>query len=501
MVNADSRLDAILNTAVEGIITIDDRGTIESINPAGEKLFGYTADELIGRNVSTLMPSPYHDEHDGYLANYRHTGVKKIIGIGREVIGKRKDGTQFPMDLSVSEFKVADKRMFAGFVRDLSERQRSEEIEQSLGRIVEESLNEIFIFDSETLKFVQVNRGARENIGYSMNELQHMTPVDIEPEYSEERFAELVAPLVSGKVGQLVFETVHRRKDCSHYDVEIHLQTSRFQGKPCFVAIIMDITERKEAVEALARLNDELEHRVEERNKQLQEVQEQLIRREKLAVLGQLAGGVAHEIRNPLGVVKNAVYFLQQVLGEGEADINDAIGEITRGVASSERIVSELLDFARGSDPELSVFPLDEAVHVALEMVKVPASISVIRPDPTSIHLNADRGQIERLLANLIQNAVHAMADGGSLSIQCQLVDGRVVIRISDTGKGIATNELEKIFEPLFTKRAKGIGLGLPLCRRYAGQNNGTLAVESEFGKGSTFTVTLPVATSKGIVR
>ena len=86
------------------------------------------------------------------------------------------------------------------------------------------------------------------------------------------------------------------------------------------------------------------------------------------------------------------------------------------------------------------------------------------------------------------------MTDGGSLSIQYQLVDGRVVVRISDTGKGIATNELEKIFEPLFTKRAKGIGLGLPLCRRYASQNNGTLTVESQLGKGSIFTVTLPIA-------
>ena len=501
MVNTDSRLDAILNTAVEGIITIDDRGTIDSINPAGEVLFGYTADELIGRNVSTLMPPPYRDEHDGYLANYRHTGVRKIIGIGREVIGKRKDGTQFPMDLSVSEFKVADKRMFAGFVRDLTERHRSEEIVQSLGRIVEETLNEIFIFDSETMRFVLANRGARENIGYSMGELQSMTPVDIQPEYSAESFAELVAPLVSGKVGQLVFETAHRRKDSSIYDVEVHLQTSRFQGKPCFVAIILDITERKDAQEALARLNYELEQRVEERNKQLQDVQEQLIRREKLAVLGQLAGGVAHEIRNPLGVVKNAVYFLQQVLDDGDDDIKDAISEIMRGVANSERIVSELLDFARGAAPELSVFPLDEAVYVALEMVKVPTSISVFRPDPTSIHLNADRGQIERLFANLIQNAVQAMADGGSLSIQCQFVDEHVHIRISDTGKGIASNELEKIFEPLFTKRAKGIGLGLPLCRRYAGQNHGTLTVESELGKGSTFTVTLPVATTRGVVR
>jgi PAS domain S-box-containing protein len=122
----EQRLHAILQTAVEGIITIDERGIVESINPAAEKMFGYTAEEVIGKNVSMLMPSPYRQEHDQYMANYRHTGKAKIIGIGREVTGQRKDGSVFPLDLAVSEVRLADRRLFTGFVRDISERKRAE---------------------------------------------------------------------------------------------------------------------------------------------------------------------------------------------------------------------------------------------------------------------------------------------------------------------------------------------------------------------------------------
>ena len=124
--DADERLRAILETAVEGIITIDERGLIESVNSAAEQTFGYQAREIIGKNVSVLMPSPYRAEHDSYLANYRRTGHAKIIGIGREVVGRRKDGSSFPMDLSVSEVRLADRRLFTGFVRDISQRKRLE---------------------------------------------------------------------------------------------------------------------------------------------------------------------------------------------------------------------------------------------------------------------------------------------------------------------------------------------------------------------------------------
>jgi PAS domain S-box-containing protein len=120
------RLRAILETAVEGIITIDERGIVESFNLAAERIFGFKAAEVIGKNISVLMPSPHHEQHDSYLANYRHTGHAKIIGIGREVSGRRKDGTIFPMDLSVSEVRLAERRLFTGFIRDITERKRLE---------------------------------------------------------------------------------------------------------------------------------------------------------------------------------------------------------------------------------------------------------------------------------------------------------------------------------------------------------------------------------------
>ena len=126
LVESEAKMRAILNTAVDGIITIDERGTVESYNAAAERLFGYRADEVIGRNVKMLMPEPHQSEHDGYMLNYLRTGRARIIGIGREVFGLRKDGTTFPMDLAVSEVKVGERRLFTGVVRDLTERKRLE---------------------------------------------------------------------------------------------------------------------------------------------------------------------------------------------------------------------------------------------------------------------------------------------------------------------------------------------------------------------------------------
>lgn len=134
LLESEARARAVLETTVDGIITIDEYGIVESFNPAAERIFGYRADEVIGNNIEMLMPQPYRDEHDEYLRSYRETGRRKIIGIGREVVGRRKDGSTFPLDLAVSELHVSDRRLFTGVVRDITDRRK---LEQEILRISE----------------------------------------------------------------------------------------------------------------------------------------------------------------------------------------------------------------------------------------------------------------------------------------------------------------------------------------------------------------------------
>src|SRR5689334_3185414 len=169
--DSEQRLRAILDTAVEGIITIVENGIIESMNPAAVKIFGYKPAELIGRNINLLMPSPYHEQHDGYLAHYRRTGKAQIIGIGREVSGRRKDGTVFPMDLSVSEVNLTGQRLFTGFVRDITERKEAEKALLHFAAMVESSDDAII---GKTLDghITSWNKGAEKVFGYTREEMQ-----------------------------------------------------------------------------------------------------------------------------------------------------------------------------------------------------------------------------------------------------------------------------------------------------------------------------------------
>jgi PAS domain S-box-containing protein len=264
----EARLQAILDNAVDGIVTISERGVIESANPATERLFGYALNEIVGQNVKILMPPADAEQHDGHLANYLKTGEARIIGVGPEVEGQPKDGSKFPMYLSVSEVRIGRHRTFTGILQDLSDLRRAEEEGTRLGRILEDSLDEIYLFHPETLLFELVNRGARDNLGYSMAELIKRTLVDITPNFTKPQFLEFVAPLVSGASRVLALRTVHQRKDGTTYPVEVHLQLSRVGGKAVYVAITSDITERQRTEVALR----ESEERFQQLAKHVQEV-------------------------------------------------------------------------------------------------------------------------------------------------------------------------------------------------------------------------------------
>ena len=487
----EETLRAILNTVVDGIITIDERGCVQAMNPAAETIFGYAANEVIGKNVKMLMPSPYHEEHDGYLSNYLRTGERKIIGSGREVEGRRKDGSTFPMELAVSEVQGRS-RIFTGIVRDVTDRKRADERATGVGHIIEDSLNEIYIFGATTMKFIQVNRGGRENLGYSMEELQEMTPLSFKPEYTFESFTELVEPLRTHKERIIQFDTVHRRKDGSLYNVDVHLQLTTLEGSPCFVAIILDITEKKRIERELLEFNEHLEELVETRTRELKEAQEQLVRKERLATLGLVSGGIAHEIRNPLNAVKTSAYYLVNAKNATPEKIAEHLERIDRQVTIIDNVVTALSDVARLPDPELNPTELTPLVKAAIRGVNLPANVEVTIEIPDEIpDVLVDGNQIPIVFKNLVRNAREAMPDGGQLHVSAEATDHQVCIAFKDTGIGIAPEDLERIMEPLFSTKARGMGLGLAITRSIVEKNKGELTVISQQGHGSTFTVKL----------
>jgi PAS domain S-box-containing protein len=263
-----------------------------------------------------------------------------------------------------------------------------------------------------------------------------------------------------------------------------------------------DITEERLAQEEIIDLNTRLEQRVEERTRELREAQEQIVRQEKLALLGQLAGGVGHELRNPLGVISNAVYFLKMINPDSDEKVKKYLGMIETETKNAEKIISDLLEFARTKSVEREKTNLSDLINRSLARRPTPMNIEVTMSLPESLPMVlVDPRHIEQILENLVVNAYQAMPEGGELKISAKSVlrdkKSFICVHVKDSGMGISSENMSKIFEPLFTTKPKGIGLGLAVCRKLAEINEGSIDVKSEPGNGADFILDLPAAGDK----
>jgi PAS domain S-box-containing protein len=260
-----------------------------------------------------------------------------------------------------------------------------------------------------------------------------------------------------------------------------------------------DITERRQAEQALREYNVRLALDVVERTRELQEAQEKLLRQEKLAVLGQLAGGVGHELRNPLAVINNAVYYLKLVQPDADEKIRKYHGVIEHELHNAEKIISDLLDFARIKAVDRQPVAVPDLLRAVLERFPAPESIATALEFPADLpQVFVDPRQLEQVLGNLVVNACQAMPNGGRLTIHARppapgVAQPEVCIRVEDTGTGITPENMPKLFEPLFTTKPRGIGLGLAVSKKLVEANRGRIQVLSEPGKGTTFMLYLPV--------
>ncbi|HEU0202274.1 MAG TPA: PAS domain S-box protein [Burkholderiaceae bacterium] len=494
--DSEERMRSVVDHVVDGIITINAEGTVTTFNRAAERIFGYHADEVVGRNVKLLMPEPYHGEHDGYIASYLSTGRAKIIGIGREVVGRRKDGSAFPMELAISEFRLGEDRYFTGIVRDITERKRAEqelrEAEERMRSVVNHVVDGIITIDAQG-NVESFNPAAEKLFGYWREEVIGRNVRMLMPEpYHAEHDGYIRNYLASGqaKIIGIGREVTGRRKDGSTFPMDLAVSEFHIAARRYFTGIVRDITERK-------RLQDELKQRLVD----LAEADRQ--KNDFLAML-------SHELRNPLAPLRNALYLLKTQSGDPEtAEVH---GMMERQLQQLVRLVDDLLDVSRIIRGKIELrkerIDLAQAVQRAAETAKpvIDAHGHVLNlaiPE-RPIHVVGDMIRLAQVVSNLLTNAAKYSRVAAPIDLILRREGEQAVIVVKDRGIGIPPALLPRVFdlfvqgEHALARSQGGLGIGLTLVKRLVEMHDGTVSAASAGdGQGSEFQIRMPALTEE----
>ena len=356
--------------------------------------------------------------------------------------------------------------------------------------------------------FMAVNDTYSRIVGYSEELLRTMTFRDITHPDDLKLAEALYSQAKNHEVNRQSAEKRYIRKDGSIIWVALSVSAvyTKNGSVDYFIAVVKNITERVNAQKALQEsesryrhLSENLESLVEERTLALKELQETLIQKERLAVLGELAGGVGHELRNPLGVISNAAYYLKETLSSDDKDTLEYFNIIDSEVHIATQIISDLIDYAENKPG----FPQRTNIHALIKEIldqsPKPADIeSMLVTDNNTPIVIVDPDQITMAIKHIIYNAFQAMPEGGKLNVEIKSHPElkELLIKISDTGTGISSENIKNVFKPLFSTKMRGIGLGLAITKKLVEINNGKVDVVSKPGEGSTFTIYLPYLNS-----
>jgi two-component system, LuxR family, sensor kinase FixL len=485
----DDRLSALLNAAVDPIVLIDPRGQISRFNPAAERLFGYSSEEVLGRNVNILMPEPYRAEHDHYIERYLHTHEPRIIGIGREVTARRKDGSTFPIELAVGEFSGGGEHGFVGILRDISQRR---EYESQLRRQSEELQ---LIFDNAPTAIVTATLdGAVLAANLACSEL-----LDRHPESLRGRsIADLVHADDRAELQQLL-AGVHQAYDESFRST---LRLVRADGATIHALLYVAVAHDGEGAPLMmvAEIVDRTAQM--EASREAEELRTRLAHVGRLGTLGEMVSGIAHEVNQPLTAIANYARACRRLLLAGQAQPEELAVTLDKIAAQAERagaVISGLRGFVRNRELTCERLDCNELIREVLRLVEFDLRLSGVR---TELALSsalpdvvADRVQVQQVILNLIRNALDAMADsecGDLLQIVTGTEGDWIEMRVIDEGPGIPEPMQDRLFEPFFTTKSEGIGLGLSICKSIIAAHGGELVYAPADTGGACFTIRLP---------
>jgi PAS domain S-box-containing protein len=477
----EEKFQGLLESAPDAIVITNTEGRITLVNSQAEKLFGYPREELLGKSVETLIPARYRNTHPNNRTNFLAKPYARAIGTGPELYGLHKDGAEFPVEISLSPIEAEDGVLVISDIRDISERRRMEALTGRLGRILDRSSNEIYVFDAESLHFIQVNQGAQQNLGYTMEELKQLTPLDLKPEFSKNKFDRLIEPLRTAGKDQIVFETMHKRKDGTTYPVEVRLQLSRQEKPAVFVAVIQDISERRLAEQTLKKHAEELER--------------------SNAELERFAYVASHDLQEPLRMVASYVQLLQRrYQGKLDKDADEFIAFAVDGASQMKLLINDLLAYSRVGSSSKSFETVNTETTLEKALANLNAAINESDAEITHGLLPtvfADDSQLTLLFQNLISNAIKFHSNTPPrIQVAAEQDSRGWVFSIQDNGIGIDPEYAERIFvifQRLHTRGDyPGTGIGLAICKKIVECHGGRIWVESVLGKGTKFYFTLP---------
>jgi PAS domain S-box-containing protein len=537
------QLEAIIQSATDGIISIDARGRMVLVNQAAAKLFGYSKAEMLGQSINMLMPAHHAQQHDNYIARYMKTGEAQIIGIGREVMAQRKDGSQFPIRLSISEVEMGERRLFTGIVHDLTQQKTAESALQREKERAQRYLNianTIIVILDRDGKIKLLNDKGRKILEVEPNEAIGKDWVDhfIPDNYRSEV--------------KVVFRALMDGRDIEYY--ENYVQSA--SGKQHLVAWHntllrddngeitgtlssgIDISAQREAEDRIIRLNQELEKRVAARTEELAEVVNQLLginkqlkheikeretaeaalktkekqlttalekEKELNELKSRFVSMASHEFRTPLSTILSSADLIEAYQKEEQQKKRlRHTQRIKTSVANLTSILNDFLSLSRLEEGKLSFNPSEFELTAVWKEVEEGVQGMLKKGQQLNIKgleqipdLNTDRRILQNIFYNLLSNAIKYSGEGQPIDCRVHCKNGDLKIAIQDYGIGIPESEQQHLFTRFFrahnVENIQGTGLGLNIVKGYVDLLGGHITFESVPEQGSTFRVTIPL--------
>ncbi|MBY0424951.1 MAG: PAS domain S-box protein, partial [Cytophagales bacterium] len=484
---SENKIAAIINTAVDGIITIDNKGFIETMNPAASRLFGYQQDELVGQKVNVLMTEVDRKGHDGYMEKYHRTGEKKIIGIGRDVIGKRKNGTEFPFALSVSEVQLSNRVIYTGIIHDISRRKADEERLKEYAQEQERNLQEIKKLNAELESRVNARTKELENKNLLLNQqIQERLNAEKALIESQKLYITIAKNFPNGVItifdrqfrymfidgkelgifdelpehylGKTIFDKLpeetanqmaHHLEQCfqgGNISFEIQLGDNFYliTSAPLFfkenkvlqvMAVSQNITDRKKAED---------------------EIKKSLARERELSDLkSKFVSMASHEFRTPLGTILSSIALVAKY--NDEKDMDKKMKHINRVKANVEYLTQVLNDFlSLGKFDEGKVVNQPDWFDLNAFCMELNEEMEAIAKPNQHIsfsnllkgnHIMADKKLLKPALANLLSNAIKYSEEGKEIQLILEETNSEITIQVKDQGIGIPEQDQVHLFE------------------------------------------------------